>query len=136
MWSEYGLLTQTNLHEKPGYKINVLFNSPISESFFGLNKNEKILCSIISKSQNFINTGKIEKEWTSRVYDYSRRMASDRLAYLAVFSGVLALMLAVLAVLFIKNSQTRRLYKNQMAILSTIYGILPDLVYSKDLDGR
>jgi PAS domain S-box-containing protein len=135
MESEFGFITLTNLHEKAGYKINILFGSPTLESFFGFSKNEKILCSIISKAQGFIDIQKIEKSWTSRVYDYSRKVANEKAAYLTVFTVILTALLIILINLLWRNNQTREKYKSQMTTLSAIYESLPDHVYCKDING-
>ena len=135
MDSEYGLLVLTNLYEKPGYKINISFNLPIMESFFGFNQNEETLCSIISKAQSYINTEKIAHSWTTRVFDYSRVLTSQRLFYLSVFISILLLMFIVLVFLFVKTNQMRKNYKKQAATLSAIYKSLPDVVFCKDLNG-
>ena len=134
MESGYGLLAQTNLREKPGYKSNILFSTPISESFFGFNKAEIILCSIISRSLKYIGTDAIAKDWTSRTYDYSRKFAEERSVYLSTFASLLSLMFVILVFLFIKNIRAAKRYKDKMLTLSTIYKSLPDLVYSKDVN--
>ena len=136
MESEFGLLAQANLREKPGYKANIVFISPVSESFFGFNKNEEILRSVISKAQTQINTDRIVRDWTTRVYDYTRTLANQRLLYLSVLAGILLFMSISLVALLMKNNRTKKLYKNQMGVLSAIYKSLPDLVYSKDIDGK
>jgi PAS domain S-box-containing protein len=135
MASENVLLTMRNYREKPGYKANILFNMPLGESYFGFNKKEEVLCSIFCKAQSYINEAAIEKDWTSRVYDYSRRMANERLnnSFRSIAGLIVALI--ILVTLLIANIKTRELYKNQMTTLSTMYKSLPDLVYSKDLNG-
>jgi PAS domain S-box-containing protein len=62
-------------------------------------------------------------------------MAGQRVAYLSVSAIVLLLSLIIMLVLFFNNSRTRVLYKNQMITLSAMYNSLPDLVYSKDING-
>jgi len=136
MASEFVLLDMTNYREKPGYKVNILFNSPLEESLFGFNKNEKILCSIINKTLTYSNVSKIENDWTRRIYDYSRKIANERSLYLSVSACALLLLLIVLIVLFYRTNKTRERYKNQMITLSTIYKSLPDLVFSKDVNGK
>jgi len=136
MASEHTLLGLTNYRERPGYKVNVLFNSPIEESFFGFNKNDELLCSIIKKAQLFTDAARIEKNWISRTYDYSRKMANERSLYLSVSASVLLFLLIIMVVLYLKNNRTRELYREQMITLSTIYKSLPDLVYSKDVNGK
>jgi PAS domain S-box-containing protein len=134
MASENALIMFTNFREKAGYKTNILFSSLISESFFGFNKNEETLCSIISKAQSFIDIQRIEKSWTSRVYDYSRKAADERAAYLSVFAIILTALLIILINLLWKDSHIREKYKNQMITLSTIYNTIPDLVYCMNTD--
>ena len=114
MTSEYILLLQMNYREKPGYKANFVFTTPIQESFFGFNKNEEILRSIISKAQSQVNVGRIAKYWTSRVYDYSRKYANERLFYLSASAVLLLLTLSVLSVSFIKNVRAKELYREAL----------------------
>ena len=136
MGSESMLLALRNYREKPGYKVNIRFDTPLEESYFGFNKNEELLRSVFCKAQRYVNSGKISDDWKTRIYDYSRRMAYERLVYSLGFAVILLLMLIILAVLFVKNSRTSKLYKEHMITISTIYKSLPDFVYTKDLDGR
>ena len=135
MESEYGLLSQTHLRERLGYKSNIQFDSPVSESFFGFSKNEEVLRSIFSKSQDFIDTGKIEKSWTGRIFDYEREFANRSLITLRIFIIILLLMLAALIFQLLRNRKTRRLYRDQMALLSAILESVPDSIYCKDING-
>jgi PAS domain S-box-containing protein len=135
MESEFGLLAKMNLREQPGFKANIVFNSPVAESFFGFNKNEELLRSIISKAQYLVGTDRIVRDWTSRVFDYSRILTARRQLYLSVSAAILLLMLVFLIILLKKNNEARKLYKEQMAFISTIYNSLPDPVYSKDING-
>jgi len=135
MASESTLLSLMNFHEKSGYKVNIRFNMPIEESCFGFNKNEGILCSIISKAQIYLPSDVIEKDWKSRVYDYSRQMANQRSLYLFVSAALFFVIMIILLVELRKNNRTRESYKKQMIAVSTIYKSLPDQVYSKDLNG-
>ena len=88
MGSNYLMLMQQNYREKPGFKINVKFNTPM-ESYFGFNINEGELCSIINKAQFYVNTSVISDDWTSRGYDYSRQLARQRLLIFAAVALVL-----------------------------------------------
>ena len=136
MESEFGLLAQSNLREKPGFKMNIRFNSPLAESFFGFHKNRILLCSIVNKAQQYINTDKITYAWTGRIFDYSKKLTNERLLYLSISAVILSVMLVVLIVLFVKNIRMGGLYKSQMITLSTIYRSLPDLVFSLDNSGK
>jgi len=135
MASEYMLLALRNYLEKPEFKANIIFGAPIQESLFGFNKNEKLLCSIVCKAQRYINSSEIKEEWASRVFDYSRRIANERMAYTSVIALILFLSLIALGFLFISNNGLKESYKEKMLTLSTIYSALPDIVYSKDTDG-
>ena len=135
MESQYGLLAQINLREKPGYKANIQFNSPISESFFGFNKNEKLLSSIISKAQNNIDIDNIVGDWTTRTFDYARKFTLKCIIIVGSFAVILIILLITLIVMFFKNNKTRELYKNQLMLLSTIYEAIPDFIFSKDKNG-
>ncbi|MCL2792050.1 MAG: transporter substrate-binding domain-containing protein [Spirochaetaceae bacterium] len=134
MESEFGLLAQINLRERPGYKANIVFSSPLSESFFGFNKSEELLRSIISKAQNQIRTDSIVRSWTTRVFDYSKKYAEDRFTYMVISTVMLLLLLVVLIILLIKNNQTKMLYKTEATTLSAMYQSLPDHVYCKDIN--
>ena len=91
------LLAITNYLERPGYKANLIFNHP-SDSYFGFNKNEQVLCSIISKAQRLINTDDIFKHWEGRVFDYRGKLAQAQRPWLI---GASALMFCVLFLLFV-----------------------------------
>jgi PAS domain S-box-containing protein len=139
MASENALLTMTNYYEKPGYMINIRFNA-MEESYFGFNKNETILSSIISKAQNYIRTEQINGYWTSRMFDYERKLAEAQRPW---FIGAIVLSLTILALLlflsFRNRSEGKRLEKFVAEKTSTLTAILdatPDLIFCKDLDSR
>ena len=135
MASERILTTQTMYREKTGYKVNILFNAS-EESHFGFNKNEVELSSIIDKAIKYIDTGKIERYWDNRIFDYSRMYAQRRSVYLFILAGILTALLVVLVILLIKIARTRELYKNQMVTISTMYKSIPDMVYCMDTNLR
>jgi signal transduction histidine kinase len=104
MGSQNQLLIQTNFRELPGYKANIVFDFPF-ESTFGFNKNEAVLCSIISKAMRQIDIKGIAGQWTRRTYDYRRKLAESQLPWLY---GVIVLLLFVLILwiaLFFKRRQ-------------------------------
>jgi len=117
--SEKILLYQTNYREKPGFKVN--YSLPIAtESRFGFNKNEEELCKIFNKVMPYIDTANISRNWTNRVYDYSRRLAELRSFYLSIFAAVLLLMLIILSTLFVRNSKARKAIAAQSNYLNTL----------------
>ena len=104
MGSNYLLLTQQNYREKPGYKINIRFSLPM-DSFFGFNKNETALCAIINKVQSYVNTDAITEDWTSRGYDYSKKLAQQRSLFFLGISTVLAIVLILSLIFLVKNKK-------------------------------
>ncbi|MCL2295209.1 MAG: transporter substrate-binding domain-containing protein [Spirochaetes bacterium] len=132
--STFGLLAIANYRENPYYKINILFNTLPKRSYFGFNKNEDILRSIFCKTQAFIQVDRIERAWVNRTFDYSRRLAHERLIYVSSFSIVTFLILVLLIILFINNFRLQKNYKQQAAIISGIFNSIPDSIYCKDIN--
>ena len=136
MASENTLLAMRNYLEMPGYKVNIGFKTPIEESHFGFNLSENILWSIFNKTQKFVNIDRIGSNWKSLIFDYSRKLTLVRYRYISMSAIFLLFLFIVTFVLFIRNTKTRQLYKDQMIKLSAIYNSLPDLVYSKNINGE
>ena len=103
------LLWITNYLEMPGFKANIVFNRP-RDSYFGFNKNEAMLCSIISKAQKLIDSSAIADRWTRRVFDYRGKMARAQVPWLAGSLVLFALVMALLVILLLRNrNEGRRL---------------------------
>ena len=96
------LLSIINYLERPGYKANFIFNHP-SDSYFGFNINETVLCSIISKSQKLINTEELFKRWERKVFDYRRKMVEVQRPWLIGVSLLLLSILSLVTIMFIRN---------------------------------
>jgi signal transduction histidine kinase/CheY-like chemotaxis protein len=107
MASEHMLLNLTNYQEKPGFKVNLVFNYP-SNSFFGFNKNEKILCSIIDKTLRYVSTEEIAARWQRKVFNYKSKMLRDILPFIVLSIVLLMAALFVVFFFFIKNRQMNR----------------------------
>jgi ABC-type amino acid transport substrate-binding protein len=121
MATEYDLLTMANYLEDPGYKINITFSSPLVESFFGFNINEDILRSVISKATELVDTGRIERNWLNRTFDYERKLADERSYYskrlsiiLAVSIVLLLLLMITLVILFVTIRKSERKASEQI----------------------
>jgi HD-GYP domain-containing protein (c-di-GMP phosphodiesterase class II) len=120
MGSYNQLLMQTNFHEKPGYKTNIIFDYPY-ESTFGFNKDEAVLCSIMDKALNMIDIKSISSQWTLRIYDYRAKLARSRLPWLIGAVSLLLCVLILLFILFQKNRyETRKLLKLQNVVMETM----------------
>jgi signal transduction histidine kinase len=98
------LLSILNYLELPGFKANIIFNHP-SDSYFGFNVNEEILCSIISKAQKNINISEICSNWERRVFDYRRKMVQAQRPWLI---GASVLLLCVLSLVVVMLQRKRR----------------------------
>ena len=114
MASQNLLLHLTNYMEKPGFKANIVFDSP-SDTYFGFNKNERVLCSIIGKAQGYIDLYNISERWKRKVFDYEHKMMMDAMPYLVAVSIILTIGLFTVLSLFMKN---RSLNKNLKMIVA------------------
>ena len=96
------LMSIINYLERPGFKANFIFNHP-SDSYFGFNKNEVVLCSVISKAQQLVNTGEIFNRWERRVFDYRRKMVEVQRPWLIGVSTLLLGLLVLVAIVLLRN---------------------------------
>ncbi|MDR3013363.1 MAG: transporter substrate-binding domain-containing protein [Chitinispirillales bacterium] len=127
--SESHLLYQTNYREKSGYRVNFAFHSSIY-SYFGFNKNEEILRSIFDKAMIYIPMGRISKDWTSRMYDYSRRLAEERSVFMTISTIVLMLGIVLLMLLYLKDRAKRKTIAGQAAALSTMSARIEAIIHN------
>jgi len=122
MASEYMLLTQVNYREKSGFKINIKFNASL-DSNFGFHKDAAVLCSIIDKAQQYVQTDEIEINWTGRSFDYSKKLSEERTLYLTVFLCIMFFVLAVTVFVLVKNVRLSQRLK-EIASHDALTGIL------------
>ena len=104
MMSQGTLLSMTNYLERPGYKANIVFTDFPHTLQFGFNKDEAVLCSIISKAQSLVDMERISDNWNRKTFDYSR----TQMQYFALFFVLLAVVFLLLLVLFISNLRMNR----------------------------
>ncbi|MDR2945763.1 MAG: GGDEF domain-containing protein [Candidatus Adiutrix sp.] len=121
MGSEHMLLNQINYREKSGLKINLKLGASM-DSYFGFNKHETILRSIISKAQQSVPIEIIETNWTSRSFDYSSKMAAERTRSMAVFIIILSVVLMGTVAVLINNIKLGR-YLKKIANSDALTGI-------------
>jgi signal transduction histidine kinase/ABC-type amino acid transport substrate-binding protein/AmiR/NasT family two-component response regulator len=100
------LLGLTNLEEKLGFKVNLAFQYPY-ESTFGFNRDEDVLCSIVTKALRLIDTETIVDGWTRRVFDYRGKMARAQIPWLVGVSALLFCLLALLFVMLLWHSREK-----------------------------
>jgi signal transduction histidine kinase/ActR/RegA family two-component response regulator len=101
------LLGITNYMEKTGYRANLVLQRPY-ESAFGINRNELLLGSIVSKAQAMVDTNRIVDNWTRRVFDYSGAMARAQKPFLVGASVFMGAALCLVAALLFRNRQMAR----------------------------
>lgn len=113
MGSRNMLLGMTNYREKPGFKINVNFESTFDSSF-GFNLEETLLCSIIEKAQRLIDLEGISQEWTHKVFDYRAKVMQERIPYLVGLAVLLLAVLFLVVVLLLRRSREGRELERQV----------------------
>ncbi|MCL2127483.1 MAG: ATP-binding protein [Treponema sp.] len=101
------LLSIVNFLERPGFKVNLVFNHP-SDSFFGLNINESVLASIISKGQRIIDTEDIFIRWERKVFDYRGKMAKAQRPWLIGASVLLFFVLFLVVIILQRHRREGR----------------------------
>ncbi|MDR1572728.1 MAG: transporter substrate-binding domain-containing protein, partial [Clostridiales Family XIII bacterium] len=98
------LLSTSNYMEDPGFKINLAFLFDYG-SYFGFNKDETLLRSVVSKAQAYVDTDAIAEQWKQRIFDYSGTMARQQAVFLLGLSGML---IAIIALLIVMISRRKR----------------------------
>jgi signal transduction histidine kinase/CheY-like chemotaxis protein len=104
MGSRNLVLYRTNYQEDPGFKVNYSFNVEFG-SYFGFNRDEEILCSIVSKAQDLVDTEEISDRWTKKVFDYRGKVAKTQITFLIIGSVLLLIILILAIMLLLKNSR-------------------------------
>ena len=99
------LLNMTNYKELTGYKANLVLQRPYEVYFTFDQEDGQTLSGIVSKASSLIDTQRIADDWTRRVFDYTGAMIRAQRPYLLGISVLLASVLLLLAILFIRNKQ-------------------------------
>ena len=144
MASQSLLLYITNYLEKPYFKTNIVFNYSAG-SYFGFNKDEEILRSIVNKAQRYVDTESISETWKRKIFDYNNKLLKDIFPFAITFSSMLIAALFVVVLLFLKNKKFSKNLENivakrtnelevQTSTLTAIFEAIPDLVFCKDLN--
>ena len=107
MSSQFKLLKITNYRELVGYKANIIFDNSI-KSTFGFNKDKAVLCSIIDKTLELIDTDKVSSYWLRRTYDYNVKLVRAQQPWLIGTSILLLLIIILMFFLFKKSRSTEK----------------------------
>lgn len=99
------MLSMTNYSEKTGFRVNILFDSTY-ESQFGLNKEEKVLASIMTKAQKLVDVEAITDNWTHRVFDYQSKLLQTQIPYLIGLTLLLILVIGLMLMLLYRGNKS------------------------------
>jgi PAS domain S-box-containing protein len=150
----YGtLLNLINYQELPDYKANILFNNSFIATF-GINKEQTVLCSIVDKALDLIDTEIISERWRNRTYDYQLKLIQAQRPWIIGVGVLLSCVLVLVAVMLVKSHRAgKRLeflvtertlsLKEQAhklaletAAFTTLFDSIPEHIFTKDLDCR
>jgi signal transduction histidine kinase/CheY-like chemotaxis protein len=98
------LLSLTHYMEKPNFKANITFGRTYG-SFFGVNRNETVLRSILSKSLRLLDVEFTANRWQSRVFGYEWVLTRARIPWLVGMSVLVVFIVVLLLILFFKTRQ-------------------------------
>ena len=144
MTSYNKLLKVTNYGELVGYKVNVMFDD-LFKSTYGFNKDEELLCSIVDKALNIIDTDRISAYWLNKTFDYNAKILQARQPWL-IGTAILSLLTAILIIILfvMKRRERGHLVKliqertaelaAEKATLLAIFDSIPDFVFCKDVN--
>jgi signal transduction histidine kinase len=104
MASRNTLLSTSNYMEDPGFKINLAFSFYYG-SYFGFNKDEALLSSIVGKAQAYVDTATVAERWKQRIFDYSATMAQQQSMFLL---GLSVMLVAIVVLLIVIISRRKR----------------------------
>ncbi|MDR2461052.1 MAG: transporter substrate-binding domain-containing protein [Deltaproteobacteria bacterium] len=99
-------LSMTNFMEQPGFKVNYTFNYTF-DSYFGFNKDEILLRSIISKAIPVTDAQDISDRWQQKSFDYRGERLRSRIPILLGFSIMLFLLLTLSFLLIKKHTSDK-----------------------------
>ncbi|MDR0322292.1 MAG: transporter substrate-binding domain-containing protein [Treponema sp.] len=110
MSSQRRLMFMTHYLELPDYKTNIIFNQPM-QTLFGVNNNEKALCSIIDKALKIIDAKEITERWMRKTFDYRVKVTQARLPWLIGATAMTLIAIALVLIMILRYFALRRLAK-------------------------
>ncbi|MCL2441364.1 MAG: ATP-binding protein, partial [Treponema sp.] len=108
MTTERRLMFLTHYQERTGYKLNYVFDQNI-DTRFGFHKDNVILCSIIDKALQSIDTKGISNQWMRRTFDYRAKIAEARVPLLIGISISFAFVVVLIIFLFYRSMRDERM---------------------------
>jgi len=146
MASSHELLLLTHYLEKPGFKVNFLFEYNFNSAlvFYG---GDKVLFSVVNKALRQIDVKGITDQWMGKTFDYRSKLVEAQRPLLIGSSGLLLCILFLVASLFIRSRRAGKVLEEvvekrthdlelQTSMLMTIFNSSPDFIFCKDLNLR
>jgi HD-GYP domain-containing protein (c-di-GMP phosphodiesterase class II) len=126
--TENQLLSLIHYKEMAGYKTNLVFDYGL-DSTFGLNKDETVLSSIMSKSLDLIDTDKIVDQWQNKTFDYRMKVAEARRPLFISVTVLLSCVIILgLFLLIRKQADNKKLWNMKNSVIN----IVSDLIECRD----
>ena len=146
MGSQHQILGMTHYLEWSGYKLNIVFDYGF-DSTFGIRNDQPLLCTIIDKALNLVDTTKISTSWMNKTFDYQAKLAEAQRPWLIGAACLLMCVLILVITLLRKHKQEGKRLETLVAErtdtlaaeTSTLVGLFrafPHLIFCKDLDLR
>ena len=144
MSSQRRLLALAHYYELTGYKANIVFDHA-AESTFGFNHDEAVLCSIVNKSLELIDTKGIADQWMQKTFDFRAKVMRAQMPWLITAASLsLCVLILFFAVWLKASSEAKHLemlvdertntLELQTSTLMAIIDSTPDFIFCKDLD--
>ena len=111
------LLNYSNFLGSYGLEASYVFDYN-SQSIFGFNRSESILCSIFSKAQTLVNTSDIETHWKLKSYDYSAEIQRSMMTIMLSIGGVVIAAILFFSLFSIRSSTKK--HKKDKTQLETL----------------
>ncbi|MDR3203680.1 MAG: transporter substrate-binding domain-containing protein [Deltaproteobacteria bacterium] len=105
------ILKAVNFLNKPGFKVNYIFNNSFA-STFGFNHSQTQLCSIVNKAMRIIETQLINERWRTKIFDTKANQATSLSSRLLIVCPILAIIALTTGLLF--YTSRRELIKLRM----------------------
>jgi len=110
MTTKMDLLRMTHFDEKVGFKANITFDLPINTRL-AFNKDNAILKSIIEKSLEKVTINTSYNYWLERTYDYTAKMARQKVPWLIAATVLSLLVLALVITVFYQSQKEKQKLK-------------------------
>ncbi|MCL2442692.1 MAG: ATP-binding protein [Treponema sp.] len=116
MTTERRLMFLTHYQELTGYKLNYVFDQNI-DTRLGFHKDDIVLCSIIDKALQSIDTKAISNRWMHKTFDYRAKIAEARVPLLIGISISFALIVILVLFLFFISRRAAKVEQERLMLM-------------------